>query len=113
MRRIRSGLMLAGAVLVGCSGGGRPDRHISVPPEHPDAVCAPAGPYPSNGLNCYLGEPGTNPQRGRTNLGDDAIGIALIQPDTPTVECPAAYAPFTMCILNPSGYLVRAEYPQR
>jgi hypothetical protein len=60
-------------------------------------------------LNCYLGEPGANPQRGQANLGDDAIGIALIQPDTPTVACPADYAPYTTCIINPQGIPVRAE----
>lgn len=97
-------------VLVGCSGP-EPDPHITVSPDHPDAVCAPAGPRPSSGLDCYLGEPGANPHRGTTNLGDDAIGIALIHPDTPSVPCPPTLRPPNeVCILNPSGVPIRAMF---
>ncbi|MDP1807274.1 MAG: hypothetical protein Q8K72_19005 [Acidimicrobiales bacterium] len=106
MRKVLLGVAM-GAVLAGCADP-QADPHVTVSPEHPDAVCAPAGPRPSNGLNCYLGEPGANPHRGQTNLGNDAIGIALIQPDTPTVACPGDYAPDTTCIHNPSGIPVRA-----
>lgn len=108
MRTLVGGLALA-VVRAACAGP-QPERHVTVSPEHPDAVCAPAGPHPANGLHCYLGEPGANPHRGQTNLGDDATSIALIQPDTPTVPCPATLRPpHDVCILNPSGVPVRAE----
>ncbi len=108
MRRLLGGLALAAALVAGC-GRNAADPHVTVSPDHPDAVCAPAGPRPSNGLNCYLGEPGANPHRDQTNLGDDAIGIALIQPDTPNVSCPPTFRPPNdVCILNPSGVPIRA-----
>ena len=52
--------------------------------------------------------PAPPPERG-IYLGDDVIHISLIRPETATVPCPADYAPYTLCVIHPSGVAVRAQ----
>jgi hypothetical protein len=59
------------------------------------------------GLTTCVDESGTFRTTGGT--GDDAIGLMYLPAGTPTLPCPADDAPWTTCVLNQAGILVRAD----
>jgi hypothetical protein len=74
------------------------------------SACTGGSPSPSGGSAAETERPASAPaHQGGISRGNDVEGIAVIQLDTPTVPCPAEYAPHTTCILNPSGHPVRAQ----
>jgi hypothetical protein len=110
MRRLVGGVAVAAVLLAGCRTTAT-DGPVTAPPDHPDAVCRPVGPRPGNGANCFLGEPGANPERGGTTRGDDSVTILVIPPGTATVTCPPGLVPpGDVCVVNQAGDPVRAVF---